>query len=120
MQITKEQLSDNILVTTVVYRADEFGGIKMEIYKQERLPDGQFTLDYSEHYDVIEPYPTMESQHLQPVVASDSNVDAESDKQSENGSSEVDTNDDDDNDDEEEELSEEEKKGCLPTRVQLY
>ena len=38
-------------MTKVIYHTDEFGRVKTEQYTQTRLPDGQITLDYSEHYE---------------------------------------------------------------------
>jgi len=110
-------------VTKVIYRADEFGRVKIEQYAQTRLPDGHITLDYSEHYetpterasrlDVADAHPELsaaESQRLHvTVTSSDEDEDEdedEMDEHSEDGDSET-------NAKEEETLTEEEKKGSL-------
>jgi len=102
-------------VTTVIYRTDEFGRVKMEQYIQTRLPDGQITLDYSERYethpervthrDVLDAAPEVSAATTAaPPTAATSHDEDETDEKSENDDSQAAT-------EKEEVLSEEEKKG---------
>ena len=99
-------------MTTVIYHADEFGHLKREQYVQIRLPDGQISLDYSEHYDshpervthrdVVDSVPPVSTPPPQIVVTS--SVEGETDdEQSEDSDSQTEA--------EEKVLTEEEKKG---------
>jgi len=117
-QVIREQPSHDVLVTTLIYRADDFGRVKMEHYVQTRLADGKITLDYSEHYEthpervthrnVIDAHPEVAAAEAQPPqVVETSSVKEETDEPSEHSDGQTDA-------DEEEALSEEEKKGlCL-------
>jgi len=97
-QVIKEQPSRDVLVTTVVYRADDFGRVKIEKYVQTRLPDRQITLDYSEDYET--------HSELAAPVSHDpsSNIEDETEEDTEHSDSQPDA-------EEEEVLTEEEKKG---------
>jgi len=126
--VIKEQPSHDVLVTTVIYRADKFGRVKMEQYTQTRLADGQITLDYSEHYethpervthrDVLDAHPEVSAAESQPpqVVVTSS---AGEQEQSKHSDSQTDADKEEGTDglsdaDGKEELTEEEKKGlCL-------
>lgn len=111
-------------MTTVIYRADEFGRVKMEQYTQTRLPDGQISLDYSERYethpervthrDVLDAHPEVAAAESQPpTVVVKHNVDDDTDEQSEDHSNQEDAGNEDD-------LTEEEKKGLYLLFAILY
>lgn len=122
----------------MIYRADEFGRVKMEQYTQTRLADGQITLDYSEHYEthpervthreVLDAHPEVSAAESQPpqVVVTSSIDERESDDQSEDHSdSQTDDDENEDADglsdaDKKEELTEEEKKGFLEISEHKY
>lgn len=107
-------------MTKVIYRADEFGRVKTEQYTQTRLPDGQISLDYSEHYDTHRrrrvthrdildtqsEVPAAEPPPPHVTVTVTSTDEDETDEQSEDGESQTDAK-------EEEVLTEEEKKGTI-------
>lgn len=110
-------------MTTVIYRADKFGRVKMEQYTQTRLADGQITLDYSEHYEthpervthrnVLDADLEVSAAETQPPrVIVTSGVEDETDGQLEDSDGQMDG-------DENEVLTEEEKKG-LYLFAQLY
>ena len=114
-------------MTTVIYRADKFGRVKMEQYTQTRLADGQITLDYREYYethrervthrDVLDAHPEVSASESQPAqVVVTSSVDKhETDEDSESRTDDDEKEDIDElsDADKKEELTEEEKKGFL-------
>lgn len=121
----KEKPSHDVLTTTVIYHADEFGQVKMEQYVQTRLPDGQITLDYSERYEthtervthrnVLDAHPEVSAAETQPPeVIEISSVEDEADDESEDSDSQSDATG------EEELLTEEEKKGLYVLCAVFY
>ena len=98
----KERPTSDVLVTTVIYRADEFGRVKTEQYTQTRLSGGEITLDYSEHYD-----DTRRHRNAEPAADSRDDVDDDDDDvASENNDIQTDA-------EEKEVLTEEEKRGSV-------
>ena len=102
-QVIKERPTSDVLVTTVIYRADEFGRVKTEQYTQTRLSGGEITLDYSEHYD-----DTRRHRNAEPAADSRDDVDDDDDDDvaSENNDIQTDA-------EEKEVLTEEKKRGFV-------
>jgi len=98
----------------VIYLPDKFGGVKVEMYTQTRLADGDITLDYSEHYlSATRPPPSNDEDEIDEDETDEEgendegeNEEGETEEQPEDaGNSQTDASE------KEEVLTEEEKKG---------
>ncbi len=52
-RVLRKKPSDNERETSIIYKPDQFGQMKMEVYKQTRLENGQVETEYEEHYETI-------------------------------------------------------------------
>lgn len=51
-RILKQQINKVTLQTSIVYKPDKFGRIRMEKFTQTLLEDGDIALDYDEHHEM--------------------------------------------------------------------